>query len=289
MTRNNLFESTFSTKLNKFEFILPILFTIIISSILSYFVFFLEFEENNSSSLLYGFEDFFAVLNIVIIILVSITILFIFFRLFRKKQKLAIKILVAAFILSGILSTLLFVKLMFNSIFMESPVILIIAAFVTYIGAYFAYLVLVEALSERMKNLLFVICSGALGSFVGVLVPSIPIIILSLFLATVDLILIKRKSVEKIFGESEYEKLIVAIAFSNNQWGVGIGDLTCYSMVVSNTFANFGVIGGVVSLFMILFGSYLSLLITLRRVRFPGLPITLVLGLIPLITMSLLS
>jgi hypothetical protein len=288
MKRKNIFESSVTTKLNKFEFIIPILFTIIISSFLSYFVFFLEFEENNSFSLLYGLEDFFALLNIAIIILISITSLFIFFRLFRKKQKLALKILVAAFILSGILSTLLFVKLMFNSIFMESPVILIIAAFVTYIGAYFAYLVMVEALSERMKNLLFVICSGALGSFVGVLVPSMPIILVSLFLSAIDLILIKRKSVEKIFGKSEYEKLIVGIAFSNNQWGVGIGDLTCYSMVVSNTFANFGVLGGVVSLFLILFGSYLSLLMTLRRGRFPGLPITLVLGLIPLIIMSIL-
>jgi len=288
MKRNNFFESTFTIKLNRLQFILPILFTIIISSILSYFVFFLEFEENNSASLLYGFEDFFVALNIVIIILVSITSLFIFFRLFKKKQKLAIKILVATFILSGILSTLLFVKLMFKSIFVESPVILIIAAFVTYIGAYFAYLVLVEALSERTKNLLFVICSGALGSFVGVLVPSTPIIIVSLFLSAVDIILIKKKSVEKIVGESEYEKLIIAIAFSNKKGGIGIGDLTCYSMVVSNTFVNFGVIGGGVSLFMILLGSYFSLLMTLRQSRFPGLPITLVLGLIPLILLSFL-
>jgi len=288
MTRIISFKFSLATKLNRLQFMLPVLYTIIISSVLSYSVLFLEFEENNSSSLEYGIEDFFGLLNIFFIILISMTSLFIFFRLFRKRQKLAIKILVATFILSGILSTLLFVKLIFNSIFMESPIILIIAAFVTYIGAYFAYLVLVDALSERIKNLLFIVCSGALGSFVGVLVPAIPFIIVSLFLSAADLIFIKKKSVEKIFGESGYEKLIVEIAFSNRKWGVGIGDLTCYSMVVSNTSVNLGVISGIVSLIMILIGTYLTFLMTLRQGRFPGLPITLVLGLIPLMTMSLL-
>ena len=267
---------------------LPILFTIIISIVLSYFVLVLEFEDSNSTALFYGIDEFFAVLNIIIIISVSITSLFLFFHFFKKRQDLAIKILVATFILSGILSTLLFTKLIFNSLSLESPIILIIVGVVTYIGAYFAYLVLVEALSERMKNLLFVICSGSLGSFVGVLVPTIAIIGISLFLSFVDLILIKRKSVEKIFGESGYEKLIVDIAFSNKMWGVGIGDLTCYSIVVSNTSANFGILTGVVSLIMILIGSFLSYVMSLKEGRFPGLPITMVLGLIPLIISSFL-
>ncbi len=248
----------------------------------------LQFEGGNSTSLFLGVDEFFATLNIFVIILISITSLFLFFRLFRKRQEFAIKILVATFILSGILSTLLFAKLIFNSLSLESPIILIIVGFVTYIGAYFAYLVLVEALSERMKNLLFVICSGALGSFVGILVPTIPIIGISLFFSFADLILIKKKSVEKILGVAAYDKLIVEIAFSDKNWGIGIGDLTCYSIIVSNTSANFGILTGVFSLLMILIGTLLSYVMTLRRGIFPGLPITVVLGLIPLITLSLL-
>lgn len=288
MKKINYFESLCADKIKRPHFMLPILFTIIISIILSYFVLLLQFEGNNSTSLFHGIDDFFAVINIFFIILVSISSLFLFFGLFRKRQEIAIKILVATFILSGILSTLLFAKLIFNSLALGSPIILIIVGVVSYIGAYFAYLVLVEALSERMKNLLFVVCSGALGSFVGVLMPTIPVIGISLVLSIADLILIKKKSVEKILGETTYEKLIAGITFSNKNWGVGIGDLTMYSIVVSNTSANFGVLTGVSSLLMILIGSFLSYILTLRRGRFPGLPITMVLGLIPSIACSLL-
>jgi hypothetical protein len=287
MTRIDFFESRFAAKINRLHFMLPILFTIIISIILSYFVLFLQFTGSNLVPLFDGIDEFFAALNICIIILVSITSLFFFFRLFRKRQELAVRILVATFILSGILSTLLFAKLIFNSLFLESPLILIIVALVTYIGAYFAYLVLVEALSDRTKNLLFVVCSGALGSFVGVLVPTLPIIGISLFLSVADLVLIKRKTVEKILGEATYEKLIVEIAFSNKEWGVGIGDLTCYSIVVSNTSVNFGVLTGGLSLLMILIGSFLSLALTIRMVRIPGLPISMVLGCLPSIILSI--
>ncbi|MFC1487971.1 hypothetical protein ACFLRN_09850 [Thermoproteota archaeon] len=231
-------------------------------------------------------NDFFVTLNIFIIVLVSITSLFFFFLFFKKRQEIAMRILIAVFILSGILSTLLFTKLIFTYLGFESPLILIVVAIITYIGAYFAYLVIVDVLSNRVKNILFVVCSGALGAFVGVVLPSLPIMGISLFLSFADLFLINRKTVEKIVGEVAYERLITEITFSNREWGIGIGDLTSYSIVVANTSVNFGIIAGFFSLFMILIGSFLSYVITLKQGRFPGLPITMVLGLIPLIILS---
>jgi len=276
----------FVANINRLHFMMPILFTIMISLLLAYFTLFSTFNGANSPLLFDGIDEFFVALNITVLAVVSTTSLFIFFRLFREKPELAVKILVATFILSGILSTLLFAKLLFTSLGLESPLILIIVALVTYMGAYFAYLVIVDALSDRMKNLLFVVCSGALGSFVGVLVPTPPIIVISLFLAIADLVLIKRKTVEKFAGEATYEKLIVGIAFSSREWGIGIGDLTCYSIVVANTSLNFGIPAGGSSLLMIMIGSFLSLAIAVKRARVPGLPISIALGLLPSIMLS---
>lgn len=286
MPRTNSLRLRFAGKINRLHFMLPILFTIIISLLLAYSTLFSTFTGANSPSLFDGIDKFFVALNIAALAVISATSLFIFFRLFREKPELAVKILVTTFILSGILSTLLFTKLLFTSLCLESPLILIIVALITYMGAYFAYLVLVEALSDRMKNLLFVICSGALGAFVGVLVPTPPIIIISLFLSIADLVLIKRKTVEKFAGEATYEKLISGIAFSSREWGIGIGDLTCYSIVVANTSLNFGIPAGGLSLLMILIGSFLSLAITIKRARVPGLPISIALGLLPSIMLS---
>jgi len=140
-----------------------------------------------------------------------------------------------------------------------------------------------------MRNLLFVVCSGSLGSFLGVLLPAVSVVGISLFLSVLDFFLIKRKTVETIVGEKTYEKLVFSVAISSEEWGIGIGDLTCYSMVVSNALVIFGFFAGVVSLLLILMGSLISLALTLRTVRLPGLPIPMTLGLIPSIILLFLS
>jgi hypothetical protein len=277
----NYFDSNPLSKFTQVYFILPILLTIIIAILLAQFT--ISIQPNSSLTLFDSTDEFFIILNIFFIIVISIVSLFIFFRLFKKTRELAVRILVATFIMSGILATLLFTKLMFTTLELEFPLILIVAAIVTYIGAYFGYLVIVDNISNKTRNKLFVICSGVLGSFFGVLVPTFAIILSLLFLSIVDVYLIKKRTVEKVFGEIAYEKMMTEITFSNKNWGIGIGDLTCYSIVVSNTAINFGFLLGIVSLLLILIGSFLSLKITFRSGRLPGLPISIILGLIPAI------
>lgn len=284
LARTNFPNFLFSAKINKLHFMVPIFFTILISTIFTQFVLLAE-PIRDSTALFDGIGEFFVVVNILIIILASIMSLFIFFRIFKKRREFALRILVAAFILGGVLSTLLFGKLVFNLLGLDSPLFLLVVAIVAYVGAYFAYLVMVDALSDRMKNLLFVICSGALGAFLGALIPAVPVIGVSLFLSVLDLVLIKRKTVENIIGEEVYERLVTNVAFANQEWGIGIGDLTCYAMVVANTLINFGIFAGSLSLLLILIGSFISLALTIRMVRFPGLPIPVVLGLLPSIAL----
>jgi hypothetical protein len=287
MTKTAFPHFLLSTKINRLHFMLPIFFAILVSAICAQFV--LLAEPIHSSNILFdGVNEIFIALNILIITLMSIISLYIFFRIFKKRPELALKILVAAFIIGGVLSTLLFGKLVFNLLGLDSPVFLVVVAIVAYAAAYFAYLVLVDALSDRMKNLLFVICSGVLGSFLGVLLPTVPVIGISAFLSVLDAILIKRKTVENIVGEKTYEKLVINVAFSNREWGIGIGDLTCYAMVVSNALVTFGVFAGVLSLFLILIGSFISMALTIRMFRLPGLPIPVTLGLLPSIILIFL-
>jgi hypothetical protein len=271
-------------KIRKFNFILPVFFAILVSTICAQFVLLAE-PFRGSNGFIGELGDFLIVLNLVAITLMSIMSLFIFFRIFKKKPELALKIFVAVFIIGGVLSTLLFGKLVFNLLDIDSPLFLVVVAVTAYVGAYFAYLVLVDALSERMKNSLFVICSGLLGSFLGILLPAIPVLLISSFLSILDLLLIKRRTLEDMVGEEAYEKLMIYVTFSNKEWGIGIGDLTCYAMIASNTIVNFGLLAGVISLFLILLGSFLSMALTVRMFRVPGLPIPVVLGLLPSIAL----
>ena len=280
-------ENRYSKRINKLYFLLPIFFTILIAFIYSQLVLVSRAESNSMTFLFEGYNEVFIAVNIAVIIIISALSLLIFFRILKTKRDLAIRILVSSFIMGGMLSTLLFGKHIFLLLNFESPLFLLVVAFVAYIGTYFAYLAFIEALSNRARNALFLVCSGTLGSFLGVLVPLLPVIVVSLFLSVADTILISRSTVEDIVGETEYENLILKLAFSNKEWGIGIGDLTCYSMIVANTSISYGAFAGTLSLLLILIGAFLSFLLTIKMIRIPGLPISAVLGLLPSISLIL--
>ena len=278
-------ENHSSTRMNKLYFLLPIFCTILIALIYSQLVLASQAESNSVTFLFEGYNEVFIAVNIAVITIISALSLLIFFHILKTRRDLAIRVLVSSFIMGGMLSTLLFGKHIFLLLNFESPLFLLIFAFVAYGGAYFAYLAFVEALSSKARNALFLVCSGTLGSFLGVLVPIIPVIVISLFLSVADIILISRSTVENIVGETEYERLIMKLAFSNKEWGIGIGDLTCYSMIVANTSVSYGAFAGGLSLLLVLIGSFLSLMLTIKMIRVPGLPISAVLGLLPAISL----
>lgn len=280
-------ENHSATRINKLYFLLPILFTILLALIYSQLVVTSQAGSNSATFLFEGYNEVFIALNIAVITIISTLSLLIFFRILRTKRALAIRVLVSSFIMGGMLSALLFGKHIFLLLNFESPLFLLVVAFVGYIGTYFAYLAFIDALSDKTRNALFLVCSGTLGSFLGILVPVLPVIVISLFLSVADTILISRHTVEDIVGETQYERLIMKLAFSNKEWGIGIGDLTCYSMIVANTSVSYGAFAGSLSLLLILIGAFFSLLLAMKMIRVPGLPISAVLGLLPSISLIL--
>jgi hypothetical protein len=266
---------------------MPIICTILIALFFSFFVLSLVFNGFPSSVFESG-NRFFVELNILFIVFASLTGLLIFLHYFRKKPEMVVRFFIAIFILSGILSTLLFAKMIFNYMNLDFPLILLIIALVTYVGAYFAYLSIVDSLSENVKNWLFIFCSASLGSFVGIIAPPLLVVALSICFSVLDLILIKRRIVQQLLGKVQYERIINRISFSNREWGIGIGDLTCYSIIVANTLLNFGLIAGGFSVLMILMGSLVSISLTSRMTWVPGLPISITLGLFPSLTVLIL-
>lgn len=274
--------SRFLVEMSKLDFMIPIFFAILIAMILAQLVLLAGSYEKISLLSLYGDGETFAILNLFIIAIVSAVSLFVFFRILKIRNELAVKILVATFILGGMLSSLLFGKLVFTLLGLRSPLLHIFAAAVAYLGTYFAYLVIVDVISQRMRNTLFVICSGTLGAFLGVLLHILPVAGISIALSVVDTILIKRGTAQRIIGfPAEYEKLIMKMTFTTREWGIGIGDLICYSMIVSSSSVNFGVLAGCSSLAFILTGSFLTMILAVKRRRVPGLPIVTALGLLP--------
>jgi glucan phosphoethanolaminetransferase (alkaline phosphatase superfamily) len=171
----------------------------------------------------------------------------------------------------------------------ESQLLLLVPAAATFVGMFGAFLVFIGSISLRERNRLFVISSGAFGALIGVIMPTSLVLGILITLSIADTILILNKSMQKTFGETKYEELLEQLTFSTNEWGIGIGDLICYSIITANTSVHYGIYAGALALVLILVGSYITIKAATKHSRFPGLAIPIALGLLPSITLLLLS
>jgi hypothetical protein len=261
--------------------ILPIMFAVIVSLILTQLIIFVSTIQNGGFYSIQNSLNSSTIVNLFLISIISLLLLFGIFRL-RKFKKLTIaKVLVFIFIEGGMLSILLFGKLLFTLLGFDNPIFILFFLAIAYTCTYFAFLNFFDSLSLKARNRLFIISSGSLGSFLGLLIPIVGIIVILIILSGIDLFLIQTNFFKKKLGQLNHEKFIFEMAFSTNDWGIGIGDLICYSIIVSSTFANFGIIIGSFSLFLLILGSLLTMKFTTKEKNMPGLPISLGLGILP--------
>jgi hypothetical protein len=268
---------------------LPIFLAILVSIIFAQLLLLAEPCAKDSLFSLFGTGETFSPLSLLILAVATVTILFVFLGILKIGKEFAVKILVASFIVAGSLSILLLGRFVLTSIGLESQFPFIIVAAIAFIGMFFAFLVFIDLLSQEARNKLFVISSGSLGAFLGILMPVLPVIGISTILSILDAILILGNKMPRILGEAKYEKLITEMTFLTEEWAIGAGDLVCYSMIASSTCVTFGVLAAGVSLFLMLLGSFLTMKLAAKRMRVPGLPLVIALGLLPSIILLISS
>ena len=172
----------FSSRTGKVGFIYPIFFAIIISMFFVQLILLVSpYDEETVDSLQRSFT-FSTVVNLIVVSIISAIGLFGLFKIKKFGDRIASKVLIAFFIEGGMLAILLFGKLLFITLGLESPIFLVFVAVVAYIGSYFAFLSFVDGLSRRARNRLFVISSGSLGSFLGLLLPLPLILVIAVFI-----------------------------------------------------------------------------------------------------------
>jgi len=119
---------------------------------------------------------------------------------------------------------------------------------------------------------------GALGTFLGAAIPTISAVLILLFLAAYDVVAVFRGPVGKIASEGlDYLR---GLSFSFRDIQMGLGDLTFYSMLAALSLIRFGPIASFGSIVGVLIGSFLSFKMLEKRGMFPGLPFSIILGLL---------
>jgi len=277
-----------SYKAGKMSFALPIFFTILIAIVFSQLVLVSQPYNKDSLFSLFNFEVFSPV-NLFIMAVSTVVILYLFLRAVKTGKEIAVRVLASFYILAGCYSILLVSRLVFIMTGSDSQLLLLVPAAATFVGMFGAFLVFIGNLPVRERNRLFVISSGAFGALVGVIMPTSLVLGVLIAFSIADTILVLNKSIQKSFGELKYEEILQQLTFSTTEWGIGIGDLICYSIITANTSIYFGIYPGILSLVLVLIGSYITMRVAAKQSRFPGLPIPTALSLLPSLGLLLFS
>ena len=208
-------------------------------------------------------------LYFVILIAVSATVFYILLK--RKSQKIIFALIVVALTTASLLLSLVYLSAIFayapNLDFLVLP--LSILATVIFDLAVFK-------LGRKTCNAAVILLGGGLGVFFSAVIPFFSAVLI--FLAVYDVFAVYYGPVGKI-AHSGLDQL-QGLSFSFKDVQMGLGDLVFYSMLAGSILLNYNsLLPYFASLFGILAGSFLTLIMLEKKGIFPGLPFPIVLGL----------
>jgi len=140
---------------------------------------------------------------------------------------------------------------------------------------------------NRTCDLIVLCLGGALGTFLGISIPTSSAILILVFLAIYDVFAVYHGPVGKI-AHSGLEQFR-GLSFSFKDIQMGLGDLTFYSMLSGHILLYFGFIPCLASIAGILFGCLLAFKMLERKRIFPGLPFPILFGLTTSLLASLMQ
>jgi presenilin-like A22 family membrane protease len=160
----------------------------------------------------------------------------------------------------------------------------ILAGFIIFAFIMTAGLSLIMVDSEnRLKNGGLLIFGGAVGAFLGVVLPVWTSVLLLIGLAIYDYFSVKRGPIRKIveLTEDDPDKL-TALAVSTSEWDIGLGDVAFYGMITVLAIVNYGMIAALLAVIGVIAGFLITLKMLEKRGVMAGLPIPIGLGLLGL-------
>jgi hypothetical protein len=229
---------------------------------------------------------------IIILILVFIGGLILLF-IIRKRSEVVLKVFIGtAFLIAGFaIFTIIFASVLQVILTqIQGDTIFTIAMVLSLsLNIVLIYAILREHVSQKAKNLAAVIYGGGIGTLLGITLPLWTALIAVALISVYDIYSVRSGPLKKIVKVSQEEKIpLPGLSYVSRDWEIGLGDLGIYSMLVSLALAYFNLIACIASIIGIVIGSLLTLQLLKKRELLPGLPITILVGAIPIVIFMIL-
>ncbi len=171
--------------------------------------------------------------------------------------------IILLFFLQGVENLFLYTMVAFASIYFSMFAILFI---------------ILDMLPTWGKQIMVIWYGGSIGAFLGVAIPTLPLFVLFVALAAIDIF-----SAQAV--QPDWYKRVDGMDFLGTMLGgtfMGVGDIVSYSAIVAHSLVYFGLIVAIISTLMLFLGVAVLVALFQRRIEkpIPGL-IVVIFGIIP--------
>jgi len=208
------------------------------------------------------------------VILVGIGASFLYFLV--KRKSLRIIKFITGFVLSlaVFMLSIIYLSVAFSTFYIPyAELLTLMLSFAITVVAYFA----IFRTHSKYGNIVVLGLGGALGTFLGIAIPTLSTILILTFLAAYDIFAVYHGPVGKI-ARNGLDHL-KGLSFSFKDIQMGLGDLTFYSMLSGHMLLYFGFLSCLISIIGILLGCLITFRMLAKKGMFPGLPFPILLGL----------
>jgi hypothetical protein len=235
-----------------------------------------------------------AAINAIILSVLPLIGALILLAILKKRRMLLLKAFIGAgFLLAGftIFSIILASALMvtFTTVQGETAFMIAIPASLI-LNIILVFVILSNKVPQGTKNIAAMIYGGGIGTLLGTALPLWTGLLMVMGISMYDIYSVRSGPIKEIVKVSkEQQEAIPGLSYVSSDWEIGLGDLGIYSMLVSLAQTQFGLIACMASIIGVLAGSLLTLQLLKKREFLPGLPITSLIGAIPIVIFMILS
>jgi hypothetical protein len=212
----------------------------------------------------------------------------------RKKKKLLLKAFIGAgFLLAGftIFSIIISSAMLVAFATLQAETAFMMAVPISLgMNIVLVLVILSTRAPQAAKNVAAVIYGGGIGTLLGTALPLWTGLLMVMGISIYDIYSVRSGPIREIVKVSkEQQEIIPGLSYVSSDWEIGLGDLGIYSMLVSLAQTQFGLLACAASIIGVAIGSLLTLQLLKTREFLPGLPITSLIGAIPIIVFMILS
>lgn len=175
-----------------------------------------------------------------------------------------------------------YVQIWFTSFLSDLLVYTLTLISVNFLAAFLAYLIIFNDVNVVNKISLIIYC-GMTGAFLALMIPTWSIILVLIALSIYDIYSVRKGPIRKSLKNAENKIEKLNITYKGKTVEIGMGDLIFYSILPAHTLVFFSIPLSLIVTINIVIGAILSLKLLMKTEYIPGLPISILLSVIPVI------